>query len=422
MAVLGLACATGLLGALAASGRIRSGLGYHDTGKRDRRVDFLRGVAIVFVVVDHLGIGTLYQAMSHESLGVLSGAELFVLLSGVVLGVVSRPRIEQGLFEAVDRSWARARKLYLWALIVPLVVYALSWLPALNTQVVTTFVDEGTGAAGEGAAGTIYSLFGGLERLFAYPADPSVVPQLLGLRYGPWQFNILGLYVVLLLVSPFLLGALKGHHTVAVIAGSLTLYAIGQVTHPHILPSQSEDGFPVLVWQVLFVLGLVGGYHRTEVIAWFKTIPGRVTLGACLILALALGVFAWGNTYVANDYDVRIALLPDDLYREIYSAWFQRTYLEPGRLLNVLVWTVSAYAVLSAFWRPLDRVMGWFLIPLGQATLYVFIVHVFLIIAVANIPALHENRLWTNTLGATVALVVTWTMVKSRFLFRLIPR
>lgn len=79
-----------------------------------------RGVAIVFVVVNHVGLTSLFQMLTQEAVGVVSGAELFVLLSGAVLGMVYGPRAKGGLGTVVDRTAARAWKLYVTALVVVL--------------------------------------------------------------------------------------------------------------------------------------------------------------------------------------------------------------------------------------------------------------------------------------------------------------
>jgi fucose 4-O-acetylase-like acetyltransferase len=116
-----------------------------------------------------------------------------------------------------------------------------------------------------------------------------------------------------------------------------------------------------------------------------------------------------------------VAILPDTSYRALYDAYFGRTYLGVGRLLNVLVLVVAAYALLTAYWKPVHRALGWFLIPLGRATLYVFIIHVALIAVIANIPALQEGRVLFNTAAYAVILALLWVMVRTRFLFRIIP-
>lgn len=398
------------------------GLRYEIPGTRDLRVDLLRGVAIVFVVVDHLELSSLFQLLSHEAIGVVSGAELFVFLSGAILGVVSRPRIAQGIYEAVDRGWARAGKLYVWALLVPLAVFALSKVPWLITTPATTFTDQGAGAAGGVAAGSTYNLFDGMDKFLQYPVAPEVVPQFLLLHFGPWQFNVMGLYVALLFVSPFILAAIKRGWTWAVLAGSTLLYAIEQVIHVRVLPFQSADAFPLLAWQILFVVGLVAGYYLREITSALSSGWRRWIVFPCVLLAAGFMLFSWNNPYLDNAHDVRLGLIPPDVFRAVYSTWFDRTFLEPGRLLNVLVWIVAAYWVLTVFWKPIAWLLGWLLIPLGQATLYVFILHVFLVIAVANVPFFQQGNVLANTVAYALVLLGLWAMVKTRFLFNVIPR
>jgi hypothetical protein len=351
--------------------------------------------------------------------GFVSGAELFVLFSGLVVGMVYGPKAKEDFGRVVDLTTRRAGKLYLTALAVLIGVFLLSLLPFFHTEALTTFVDQGTGGAGHTGSGRAYDLYAGMSSLFQFPVPPQVLPAIVLLQFGPWQFNVMGLYVVLLLASPLILAALNRGKAIWVLVATLSVYAAGAVTRFRILPSQFEDSFPLLVWQVLFVLGLVAGYHRRSITAWLSRHTWAVV--ACTAAAFALAFLSWGNPYLANSYDVRLALLPDASYRAMYDAFFSRTYLAPGRLLNVLVLVVASYAFLSAYWKPVERLLGWFLVPLGRATLYVFIMHVVLIAVVANIPALQQQSIFLNTAAYAVVLALLWVMVRTRFLFRIIP-
>lgn len=395
---------------------------YTGTGKRDARIDMLRGLAIVFVVVNHVGINSVFQLLSQETLGVVSGAELFVMLSGVVLGMVYGPRIATDLGDVVDGTTKRAWKLYFTALAVVLIVYGLSLLPFINAAAVTTFTDQGTGGAGRAAAGTTYDLYAGMEGLLQFPVPQGLIPALLLLQVGPWQFNIMGLYVILLLISPLILVALSRGFTWLVLTLSVGLYTAGSIFRFRLLPSQFEDSFPLLVWQLLFVVGMTAGFYRRQIIEWFGDPQRRLLLGVCVFLAAACAVFSWSGPYLTNQLDVRLALIPESTFRFVYDTFFSRTYLGPGRVLNVFLITIALYALLSAFWKPLSRAVGWFFIPLGQATLYVFIMHVFFIVAIANIPALRDGNLWLNTAVYIALLATLWVMVKTKFLFGLVPR
>jgi hypothetical protein len=108
-------------------------------------------------------------------------------------------------------------------------------------------------------------------------------------------------------------------------------------------------------------------------------------------------------------------------YDWLYPHLYQRTNLQAGRLADLLLVLVTAYALLTACWKPLNRAFGWFYVPLGTASLYVFIVHVFFVLSVGNIPGLDRMSWWQGTLVHTGVLALIWLMVTRRFLVKLIP-
>ena len=54
------------------------------------------------------------------------------------------------------------------------------------------------------------------------------------------------------------------------------------------------------------------------------------------------------------------------------------------RVLNDIALMVTVYLVLTYCWTPLNRLLGWFLIPLGQHSLYTFILHVYVVLLVSQ--------------------------------------
>lgn len=223
-------------------------------------------------------------------------------------------------------------------------------------------------------------------------------------------------------VSPLVLWALGRRWWPWVLGASVALYVVGYATRVRLLPSQFEDSFPLLVWQVLFIVGLVGGFHRREIIAWFSTRAGRVALIAIISAAVVFLLFSWNNPYAPAPGDPRLGLISDNAFRGIYASLFERTYLAPGRLLNVLVLVVALYALLTAYWKPIAAAGGGFLIPLGQSTLYVFVMHVFFALIVASVPLLNRGDLLVNTVANVLVLALLWVMVRTRFLFGVVPR
>ncbi|NRG42574.1 OpgC domain-containing protein [Rathayibacter sp. VKM Ac-2835] len=405
------------------SRRRSTALAYDGPPNRDLRIDLLRGVAIVFVVINHIALVSIWQNATQEAIGMVSGAELFVLFSGAVLGLVHRPKVlGGGIGEVTLRTGRRAVTLYLTALVVTLVVGLVSLIDVVRSTPATTYIDQGTGAAGSEATGRVYDLYENIGSLLRYPVDPSIIVDLAALRLGPWQVNVLGFYVVMLALSPLVLWALSRGRWLPVLLVSWAVYAVQAFLRLRVLPSQFEDSFPLLTWQALFVTGVVAGFHRREIVAWFATRVGRIVLAVCVMATAGLALFSWNNPYLSSTFDLRLGLIPANTFSDVYSAAFERTTLDPGRVLNVLLVVVTAYAALTVLWKPIHRLLGWFFVPLGQATLYVFVMHVVFVLVIANIPVLREGNPVVDSIAYLVVLALLWLMVRTRFLFRVVPR
>ena len=55
-------------------------------GNRDLIIDSIRGLAVLSFIVNHIEVFSAYSLVFWERVGVVTGAEGFVLLSGVVVG------------------------------------------------------------------------------------------------------------------------------------------------------------------------------------------------------------------------------------------------------------------------------------------------------------------------------------------------
>ncbi|MFS0714803.1 OpgC domain-containing protein [Microbacterium sp. 2P01SA-2] len=391
-----------------------------DSATRDLRIDMMRGFVIVVVVVTHIEVLSPYSFASLNIVGAITGAELFVLLSGVVLGMVFPAAVKRGgEWGAALAAWARARKQYLVALAVILLIFVVSFVPFIDASAIMTFTDRGTGEDGQATSGRVYDLYPNADRLLDYPPPWYAVRQLLLLEMGPWPFNIMGLFVVLSLAYPALMWLIRRRLWWLVLVGSWGLYAL-HITMPELspLPSQFNAVFPLLAWQVLFTHGLVIGYYRRQIIRALTSRPGKILVGLFVVGYAGFLVYLWAG----DAFGFEPAPFPAGLYAMLYDSGYPRIDLHWGRLLDLVLVIACSYAVLTVAWKPINAVMGWLWIPLGQASLYVFIVHVFFVLAVANIPGLDRQSFWQGTLIHTAVIAVICLMVRRRFLFSVIPR
>jgi hypothetical protein len=407
---------SGLVGKLIPSWR------YNDDGSpgRDLRIDLFRGFIILAVVVTHIEVAGPLSFVTLQLVGAITGAEMFVFLSGLVLGMVYPLGVRKfGELKSATGALRRAGKQYTVTLVVILIVFALTFVPFLGAETITTFTDRGTGEDGLGAEGRTYDLYPNADRLLDYPPPWYAVRQFLLLEMGPWPFNIMGLFVVLSITIPAAMWLLRRRMWWLLLAISWALYLWRSLNvDAPALPSQFEAVFPLFLWQVLFTHGLVLGYYRRQIQAVLTSLPGRIITAVLVVAYAGMLVYLWAG-YTYGFYP---APFPASLYESLYGTAYQRVDMQWGRLIDVVLMVVCTYAILTAFWKPINAVIGWLWIPLGQASLYVFVWQVFFALAVASIPGLDRTNALIGT-GIHVGLILlVWVMVKKKFLFKVIPR
>ena len=105
------------------------------TGARDLRIDFLRGLALYMIFVDHV-LDDPLSMLTYRILGFSDAAEIFVFLSGVACGTAySRTFDRGGLSGLVWATTKRAGRIYFY--------YALS--SAAIILIVTAFTIQNSG-------------------------------------------------------------------------------------------------------------------------------------------------------------------------------------------------------------------------------------------------------------------------------------
>lgn len=377
---------------------------------RDVRIDFIRGWVMLILIIVHTEILSLWNLLVWERVGMISGGEGFVLLSGVVLGMVSRQRIARGGFsDAASRVVDRALQLYRVHVTLILLVGFLAIVFGDHVQEIISFTDRGSGKT--------FPLYPATVQPFSWLAS------VLTLKVGPHQIQVLGLYVCLIMFCPLLLVPLWKRRPLALLGLSWVVYCSNLLSPKMPTGAQFEYGFPLLTWQLLFVHGLVAGYHLQELKAWFATRAGRAMLAACFVIALAFFAVC---QLAPNPFLPSWARL--EAWPELYYAirkHADKNTLGPLRLLNYAAFLIALYAVLTRWWPLFQRWLGWFFIPIGQASLYVFILHLFAVQLVSMIMPFGfspDGDLVVPTLLHTAELAVLWLMVRHKVLFRWIPR
>jgi len=198
------------------------------------RLDLLRGWCIFSMVVDHAAGDTRQTFLFHFTGNggyPITGAHGFVLISGVVMGVLYQGLIvQEGIGSAFQRALTRAFKLYLVAVVLGLVYHAFGFTP-----------------------------WGGAP-LSSFSLEPVV--GILTLHAG--ADDLMAFYLTVVLAAPVCLYLFHLGRTWAVLGASLAIW-LAHFFFPDQVRNPAEMFVPIADWQVYFVLGL----------------PSATTVGAC---------------------------------------------------------------------------------------------------------------------------------------------
>lgn len=321
-------------------------------GKRDLRLDLLRGFCVFVMVADHIGgePSWLY-AITGGGRFFVSAAEGFVLVSGITIGIVYGDLFaRRGPREMLAKLLARARLLY---------------------TVTVTFT----------------LVFAGLSLVLGDPWTRDVTPDrphrfVLGiftLHRSYSLTDVLLLYTFLVLFAGPLLLLIGRSRWPVVLAASWTLWLGWQLWPQQVqVPWEITDGgFPFAAWQVIFTNGLVVGYHRARVVRLLSRWSLPLLIASAALTVALVAVFLNGAlaTYAG---------IPDGGIGQPVDRLFGKHDLRGGRLVALAIVGAFAYGLLSVAWVPVRRAVGWLLLPLGQQALSAYSVHLFVVALAAS--------------------------------------
>jgi hypothetical protein len=208
-------------------------------------IDFWRGFALISIFVNHLS-DNVFAYLTHRNFGFSDAAELFVFLSGISVALAyGRHFLNGDVARSVRGIYKRVVSLYWVQVAVSLIGIAILVAAATYLDDEDFVEDPDRDIVMEQPVGSIIAIFG-LAHQFSF-------------------FNILPLYIVLLIITPILL-VLARIDKRLMLAASVAFYVITRYFSLH-LPSWPLEGewyFNPLAWQLLFVMGLFIGFRVNE--------------------------------------------------------------------------------------------------------------------------------------------------------------
>jgi len=346
---------------------------------RDSRVDFFRGLALIFIFWDHIPNNPL-ALLTVRNFGFSDATEIFVFLAGyaalLAYGKIAR---RDGFLAASLKIWHRAWVLYVVHIFLACVLMGLVFYA--NSQVETRDMAQEMG----------------LQYFLTNPQ--MALTDGLMLRFKPYLMDPLPLYIMLLTVLPLVLPTLlRAPHYV--VATSISFYLVARWFEWN-LPNHDGGGwyFNPMAWQLLFILGGAAALHPNKTPATPRLQPQRPLFIAAVLYLLIAGALAIAGHWPA----VRVAFVPAPL--NDWLPTMSKTNLSPPRLLHFLALAyVVARLLPDSGWT-----RNWFAqqaCRMGRYSLVVFCLGVLLAPIADMFNSLAGETLWMRLISAFSGVVV----------------
>ena len=348
-------------------------------------IDFWRGGILLAILVDHIP-GNWLENLTPRNFGLSDCAEAFVFLSGLSVGAIYMPRAQkQGIGAVFSACLRRAGRLYSVHIALTIVALLIFGVAGRLTGIDAFLAEHGR------------------SLVFQEPRSAAAGIAVLSHQIG--YFNILPMYIVLMIWAPFVVVMALSSPRLA-LGMSALLYLLTRVFDLN-LPNWPQPGgwfFNPLAWQLMFTMGVVTSIRQ-------KTEPIRPARPLLIFFGLLLA----GSVIFATS---GAGLVPN-----VRSAF--EIYLDLGKqnlgLARLIHFLALAYVVAAtpALARLAGGRIGQRLQMLGRHSLPVFAAGSLLSAlgqTLLTIAAVHANS------GVVGPLGMAYTLACIGFLFFLARR
>ena len=358
---------------------------------RDLRLDLFRGLALLFIFIDHIPDNVLSYVTLH-SVAFSDAAEVFVFISGYAAAMVYGKALHrQGCMAAAGRIYRRVSQIYAAHILTFAVLAAGVCYATLSVH------DQN------------YTEDFGIDNFVDEPGVAII--KLLLLQYQPQFLDILPIYMIFLGVLPPLLLLLRSWLPLPlVISGVLYLLTWRFGWQPHSYPDDDGWFFNPLAWQFLFVIGATAGYapYSRQTLPLNSAWLGKLAVG----IAIAIGIISVSWT-IHSAYEAFPALLQ----RELSPLVEDKADLAPLRLISFLALAIASAHIVRRDSRVLRGPIAQWIIRCGQHSLQIFCLGILLSVlgyivltsVRGDIPMQLAIDLGGILLMVAVAALLTWS-------------
>jgi hypothetical protein len=311
---------------------------------RDLRLDFFRGLALIFIFIDHIPENIL-SFFTIQAVEFFDAAEVFIFISGYTAALVyGQTLVSQGTLYATARILGRAWQLYVAH------IFLFVMFIAEVSYTVTTFNNP---------------MYNDEMRVGDFLNEPHVaIVKALLLEFQPTFLDILPLYILLLVIFPVVLVGMRSRPLI-VLLPSFVLYFIVQATNLSV-PAYPEGHvwyFNPLAWQFVFIAGAALGFPRRHDRRWSRWARAVLPLAAVVVAAGFVVKLSWTIHGIWDSF-------PGLLLKELWPV--NKNNLSPIRVIPFFAAVAVVAAAVPANAATLRSPAAKPLVLCGQQSLEIF--------------------------------------------------
>lgn len=350
--------------------------------ERIRTFDILRGIFLIVILINHIELyPSIFDYFTGRGRLMVSAAEGFFFMSGLLVGLVYRRRIAMGMAFIFKKMWRRALVLYIGAIFLTLLFTALAFY--LNRP--------------------------DIKQGFPEVVDwPSIIAQTLILQYEFGWADFLSRFAILMFLAPFGFYLLtKGKWWVLLVISFIVWEFRG-------------ESF-MLAWQIIFMGGMIVGYYWQALQKKARSLAPNVRKNLIIsIFTLALITFAYSyaSVYILSILNERVLNLNEPWqsityrwndFNEYIWIYSEKWSMEPLRMALFATWFSALFLFVRRYEHKFTQISRGYVEFLGKNSFLTYVNHAFIVFAFhLFIPA--GTSLWQNfviTAAALILLIVT---------------
>ena len=303
-------------------------------GKRDLRLDYLRGYSIFVMTLTHLGLASPLIFVTGGSRFLINAAEVFFFISGFTIGLIA---VGRPLGQQVASRLTRAGLIYRYVVLFSFLLTALL----------------------------------SLEMFREYPRGELTgwMIHIVTLKEGAFDMDILIAYVIYVALAPLVLWGLDRQRTRLVLGTVLCVYVLTQL-NPDAMGLEVSSFRHLAANSPLFFGAVVLGYHRQAVGTWWQSHRAGRVVDAVVVAVGAVLFMGFVLDYGGNE-----------AVQEFLGSFVVREFLMPPHsLLIVFVYLRILWLLTTRLWPLLHRLGGWLFMPFGQDSMFAYCMQAGLIV------------------------------------------